>query len=745
MADGSTRDVAIKLLKPDVRNRMLREKNIMIKCARDTDNHDRQLDGKPALGKDEKGGMQNTYEGQLLRIEEELDLTIEARNVELGKIYDKGKKDIDKKVKSMKLDSLVAPTSNAMVLEKAPGETIDSYLKRMDESLDEIMDIYNKRDENGMVVGTYASHKQFDDEIKKKYKNDPEKLYELKFKARPKHIMIQLGALLADLKKKKEYLMSFSQKWVNEGVFGEGFYHGDPHDGNIMIDDDGLTVIDFGNCTKLDEAQQLQVTKMVAAASVGETELFMEGFRALLRPEFVEPFDEKVADVKAAFDEIMKLGDLGSTGMRIAACLIKAQELGFEVPAAVQNFSQAQLRLSNTVDNFNAQIEKIQEKFDWISLSDTTLETAADYSDKRQWQYIKDRQAGDNNTVLIRDAALNDLVDVVESVDDYKFMISRYSNYFREHKIKKLETNARHIDAFIEAFKDAAKRLQDQPENYRKHTQAIGSWRRWIRTEMNNCKAALPYGLLDEVMFFLGHGNLEQAQIDIFVTRLTEAKQNIRLCSSKFNALAGRIKDVQKKHNKQFEPNEAEDAEITAMINDFRQIYQPYHQSLALYGGEQFFFTAFSKVESLMVLDRADIVHEMEQFLEGYPQFKQEFFDAYNAFINWDLQKKEIKDNDYEHGITLKKNLMSVYQRVMAYHFRTNYLMYEKAAEPGHVNFMHVTGRAINDNLGKSIKRLGMSGVSVSKKLNDRNKERRAIRAAVNEKQQAVPPQENQG
>ena len=65
------KDVVVKLLKPDVRNRMMREKKVMLECA----------------GKTSKG-MEATYLGQLSRIEEELDLTIEATNVVKGKIYD---------------------------------------------------------------------------------------------------------------------------------------------------------------------------------------------------------------------------------------------------------------------------------------------------------------------------------------------------------------------------------------------------------------------------------------------------------------------------------------------------------------------------------------------------------------------------------------------------------------------------------------------------------------------------------
>ena len=86
----------------------------------------------------------------------------------------------------------------------------------------------------------------------------------------PEVIEEKLYTLLAELKKKKRYLDIYARKWTEEGMFEEGFYHGDPHDGNIMVSDEKLTVIDFGNCTKLTEEQQGHVTRMMAAASVGD-------------------------------------------------------------------------------------------------------------------------------------------------------------------------------------------------------------------------------------------------------------------------------------------------------------------------------------------------------------------------------------------------------------------------------------------------------------------------------------------
>ena len=42
--------------------------------------------------------------------------------------------------------------------------------------------------------------------------------------------------LYDDAKTKYEALVNLAYMWTNEGLFAEGFYHGDIHKGNIMTD-----------------------------------------------------------------------------------------------------------------------------------------------------------------------------------------------------------------------------------------------------------------------------------------------------------------------------------------------------------------------------------------------------------------------------------------------------------------------------------------------------------------------------
>lgn len=312
------KDVVVKLLKPDVRNRMMREKSVMLDCARRTD---------------DTGGMEATYLGQLSRIEEELDLTIEARNVVKGAVYDKVREGQEADgVKSMKLNDLVDPTINSMVLEMAPGTTVDRYMQELKDKAEDL--------KKTLVKGVDES--------------------DIDYRERVKGLLLHFHEDIRSILKRQKYLTALADKWVSEGVFGEGFYHGDLHSGNIMIDDSGITVIDFGNATVLDKTQQVQVTRMVGAAAVGDVDGFKDGLFKLLKPEFHGQFKRQEKSLTREIRKVFSLGDKNSAGLRIAVLLLKAQELGLEVPSSIFNFSQCQLRLQNTIDEMNAGIEEFK-------------------------------------------------------------------------------------------------------------------------------------------------------------------------------------------------------------------------------------------------------------------------------------------------------------------------------------------------------------------------------------------------
>ena len=323
MADGTEKDCVVKIRRPDVMARAQREKAIFEKAAK------------------EVPGMEVTFAGQLARIMDEMDLTIEAKNVKAGQIY--GQTEYDD-VRSMKLFPDIEPTPSTLVLEKAPGTTVDKYLEQVGREVDELINAAVLHDENGEPV------RNEDGELVA----DPVKGEE-NFKA-----VLRLSLILEDLITRQAHLANLSKVWVEEGIFKEGFYHGDLHAGNIMIDENAATFIDFGNATKLTEEQQKHIMIMMLSAGSGQSDMFADSYRALLTKEGKARFDSMKREIRPFLADILSRGTKEQAGKRIAATLKGLQDMGLELPAPIFNFSQCQQRLEGTVDGINALIRKVE-------------------------------------------------------------------------------------------------------------------------------------------------------------------------------------------------------------------------------------------------------------------------------------------------------------------------------------------------------------------------------------------------
>ncbi|MGN0877921.1 MAG: AarF/UbiB family protein [Oligosphaeraceae bacterium] len=315
-ADGPQEGVecAIKLLRPDVANRLKREVGIFTEAAESIP------------------GMKNTFAGQLARIQEELNLTVEARNVHAGAVYSEVLSDVS----SMRVSPLATPTTNCLVLEKAPGETVDRYLDDVKRQVKDLMLSIQYRDGDGNPQGTE------DEPIL----NDPQ----------PEdycHVYDQLTRLYDQVQARQLHVLNLANRWVSEGLYGNGFYHGDLHAGNIMVTEHGATAIDFGNATRLTEEQQVEITKMCAAASIKKASTFCDSFYNLLSPEGKREFGQHKDQLRAVVERVFAMGDVNETGQRIAVALNEAQKLGLELPGPIFNFSQCQMRLQNTIKAMN--------------------------------------------------------------------------------------------------------------------------------------------------------------------------------------------------------------------------------------------------------------------------------------------------------------------------------------------------------------------------------------------------------
>ena len=333
-------ECVVKILRPDVKTVISRERAIFENAA------------------SKVPGMEKTFSGQFARILEELDFTLEATNVNFARnVYEQPPylrqtslatgRNIETlnlvDLHSMELHPLATPTMGTLVLKKAPGETYDHFIAQTRAKIDNLLGEY------------------YDEE---------EKLYRFPDPARAACVKIQLENLYNEILTRQKYLLDLTRKWVHEGLFGNGFYHGDLHAGNIMTDGKGLTVIDFGNATHLNDMERKEVLRMISAALVGWNDMFETSFKALLSPEGLADYNAANKDGKLSRDiaEVIKKGVRLDVGARIAAALMVMQRHGIEVPSSVYNFNQCQLRLGDTVDTMNSLMYDIADKMRHLSM-----------------------------------------------------------------------------------------------------------------------------------------------------------------------------------------------------------------------------------------------------------------------------------------------------------------------------------------------------------------------------------------
>ena len=339
--DGSEINCVVKILRPDATMRAQREFNIFNDAAKEIGN-----------------GMDKTFKGQYDSIMDELDLRTEAKNVVDGnKIYDYKKNDYKTQstaenycsfdnVHCMKLVEGIEATKNVMVREEVKGGTLDSYLKDTSSEAISIAD-KAKADMNNQ---------------------SPDKQSQIATKAAQ-----NLQTLYMDMQEKYKSLVNLAYMWTNEGLFAEGFYHGDVHKGNLMVNygwkeaqngnplpKSDLTLIDFGNATHLNKNDKNSVVKVVAGAASGLSDLMIDGFKKLLSEESVQILNANLDEIKQKVDAILSKGTLNDTASRLNAFLAVIQkDYQMEVPAAIHNFIESQRRLQVALEETGAIMKKI--------------------------------------------------------------------------------------------------------------------------------------------------------------------------------------------------------------------------------------------------------------------------------------------------------------------------------------------------------------------------------------------------
>ena len=316
-------ECVVKLLRPNVDTAIQREKALI----------DQLIANDPA--------MKATFDGQYRKILEEFDLTLESENVGLGtKVYELpgGVQTLH----TMQMLEGTQSTMTSMIVKKAEGSTFDSTIDTI-------------RGEAEAILAPLRQTTVVGGKTKTVYKADTA--------AESAVARRRLIGKVARLNDRRNHILDVARAWFDNALFGNGFFHGDLHGGNLMTAQTGTTFIDFGNCSRLSKAEQDAIKMMLATTISGDFGKVIEKFTSLMPPEakavFQQKFPEKSPGEKR-LQAILSRGNALDLMPRLQAFLSAVQGEDVPIPPALQNFVQSYMRLNDILEEIDRTVADIE-------------------------------------------------------------------------------------------------------------------------------------------------------------------------------------------------------------------------------------------------------------------------------------------------------------------------------------------------------------------------------------------------
>lgn len=165
-----------------------------------------------------------------------------------------------------------------------------------------------------------------------------------------------------DLPLKSEALATFTELWYDNALFGDGFFHGDLHAGNIFFNpepltdyapygrDYQLTLIDFGACGKLSKSERRGVLSLILGTATSSPEIVSRSLADLCE---VTAEQERVLEAYA--DEVFKTGV--STSIACNEIVNKAIELEIGLPKNFVLYNRGRAFLENQIRDTNKELD----------------------------------------------------------------------------------------------------------------------------------------------------------------------------------------------------------------------------------------------------------------------------------------------------------------------------------------------------------------------------------------------------
>lgn len=163
-------------------------------------------------------------------------------------------------------------------------------------------------------------------------------------------------------------------------VLDDGFFHADPHPGNIIISGGQIVLIDLGMTGRLNSQTRSVLREMIFAVAKQDSAALADG---LLRFAGTESNPEDYPALLADLDMVVKeFGTVDLGDLDIAAFLTSltslAQRHGIEVPGTVTTVGRALVTLEGLLDEFIPDVNMIQIISDHIAGSKSLDRAAKD-------------------------------------------------------------------------------------------------------------------------------------------------------------------------------------------------------------------------------------------------------------------------------------------------------------------------------------------------------------------------------
>lgn len=145
-------------------------------------------------------------------------------------------------------------------------------------------------------------------------------------------------------------------------ILDEGFFHADPHPGNIIVRGGQIVLIDLGMTGRLDQRTRNVLKDMIFAVAKQDSPALAD---SLLRFAVASPDSEDYPSLLADLDMVVQeFGTVDLSELDIAAFLTSLTQLasrhGIEIPSSVTTVGRALVTLEGLLDEFIPNVNMIQ-------------------------------------------------------------------------------------------------------------------------------------------------------------------------------------------------------------------------------------------------------------------------------------------------------------------------------------------------------------------------------------------------